>query len=76
MGLYSVVTCLSPRPNPGLLQEGNSAAGNGRSERAGKGLQVKEVTVWGQQLVYCLEQELEERREGLEKESEPVPGDS
>lgn len=34
------------------------------------------MTVWGQQLVYCLEQELEERIEGLEKESGPIPGDS
>lgn len=74
MGLHSVVS--PPSPTPGLLQGGNSAAGNGRSERAGKGLQVKEVTVWGQQLVYCLEQELEEIGEGLERESGPVPGES
>lgn len=59
------------------LQGGNSAAGNGRwSEGAGEGLQVREVTVWGQHLVYCLEQELEEGRDRLERKSGSMPRES
>lgn len=57
----------------GIMQLGMEEGVKGQGR---EGLQAQEVTVWGQHLVYCLEQELEEGRGRLERKSGAAPCES